>query len=101
MPSPVDKINGRSLMEINHRRCISCRKTAPKSEFWRIVRTHPDHTIALDQGMGRSAYLCPTPDCLKAAQKKERLSRVLKTPVPELIFQTLKERLPHHTIQSP
>jgi uncharacterized protein len=83
----------RSPMEINHRRCISCRKTAPKSEFWRIVRLHPAHTIVLDQGMGRSAYLCPTPDCLKAAKKKDRLSRVLKAPIPDQIYQTLHQRL--------
>jgi uncharacterized protein len=89
-------------METNHRRCISCRKTALKSEFWRIVRIYPDHAIALDQGMGRSAYLCPNADCLKAAQKKERLSRVLKAPVPQPIFQTLKERLSQNqSIQSP
>ena len=77
----------------NHRRCLSCRKAAPKSVFWRVVRVHPSRLIQLDQGMGRSAYLCPTAACLKAAQKKQRLARVLKTAVPESIYETLWQRL--------
>jgi predicted RNA-binding protein YlxR (DUF448 family) len=80
-------------MRPNYRRCTSCRQVAPKSEFWRIVRVHPDHRIQLDQGMGRSAYLCPQADCLKAAQKKNRLAKVLRAKVPEPIYQTLWERL--------
>lgn len=77
----------------NYRRCVSCRKVAPKPEFWRIIRLHPTHQVGLDHGMGRSAYLCPNSDCLHAAQKKNRLSRVLKATVPDAIFAELSERL--------
>jgi uncharacterized protein len=48
----------------------------------------------LDQGMGRSSYLCPTVDCLQAAQKKNRLGRSLKAFVPSEVYQTLWQRLP-------
>ncbi len=80
-------------MQPNYRRCISCRKVAPKAEFWRIVRLHPTRTLQLDQGMGRSAYLCPQESCLQVAQKKNRLGRSLKAEVPEPIYQTLWQRL--------
>lgn len=80
-------------MQPNHRRCISCRHVAPKSEFWRIVRVYPDHQIQLDQGMGRSAYLCPQEDCIKAAQKKNRLAKVLRAKVPDSLYQSLWDRL--------
>jgi uncharacterized protein len=80
-------------MEPNYRRCISCRKVALKPEFWRVVRLYPDRTIALDQGSGRSVYLCPTLSCLQAAQKKDRLSRALKASVPIELYQTLRQRL--------
>ncbi len=43
--------------------------------------------------MGRSAYLCPDASCLKSAQRKDRLGRALKTPVPEAIYQELWRRL--------
>jgi uncharacterized protein len=81
-------------MEPNYRRCVVCRKVAPKSHFWRIVRLHPSRTIELDQGMGRSAYLCPEKTCLQAAQKKDRLGRALKANVPDSIYQCLWQRLP-------
>ena len=80
-------------MEKNYRRCASCRRIAPKSEFWRIVRHHADRSIQLDQGMGRSAYLCPSEDCLRIAQKKNRLSRSLRSQVPPAIYDILWQRL--------
>ena len=88
-------------MEKNYRRCICCRKVGHKSEFWRIVRCHRDSVesdggnriIQLDEGMGRSAYLCPTEDCLKLAQKKKRIGRSLRTAIPDEIYQALEKRL--------
>lgn len=81
-------------MQPNYRRCLSCRKVAPKEEFWRVVRVHPSRTIQLDQGMGRSAYLCRQADCLQAAQKKNRLGRALKSAISSDIYETLWQRLP-------
>ncbi len=79
--------------EKNTRCCIACRRPGPKESFWRIVRQHPDKTIQLDQGMGRSAYLCPTAVCLKVAQKKRRISRTLRCAVNDDIYETLAARL--------
>lgn len=80
-------------MEPNHRRCVSCGQTGPRLQFWRVVRTHPTGAVQLDQGMGRSAYLCPTADCLKVAQKKRRFSRALKATVSPSLYDRLWERL--------
>lgn len=80
-------------MQPNYRRCLSCRKVAPKEAFWRIVRVYPSHQVQLEEGMGRSAYLCPQVSCLKAAQKKDRLGRSLKTSIPPTLYQTLWQRL--------
>lgn len=80
-------------MEPNYRRCISCRKTAPKTAFLRIVRLYPSQTLQLDRGMGRSAYLCPQESCLTTARKKNRLGRSLKTSVPNEFYDILWQRL--------
>jgi hypothetical protein len=80
-------------MEVNYRRCISCRKVAPKGEFWRVVRVYPSNSVQLGQGMGRSAYLCPSESCLKTAKHKNRLGRSLKAPVPQTIYEGLWQRL--------
>lgn len=77
----------------NHRRCVACRLLAPKEAFWRFVRVYPSHQVQLDQGMGRSAYLCPNADCLRVAQKKNRLGQALKTSVSQDIYQMLWQRL--------
>jgi uncharacterized protein len=80
-------------MKTNYRRCISCRKIGLKQEFWRIVRVFPSGQVQLDEGMGRSAYICPQTDCLSAAQKKNRLGRSLHASVPETLYQVLWQRL--------
>ena len=85
-------------MLTNHRRCLSCRRTAPKEEFWQVIRVYPDHQVQLDQGMGRSAYLCPQASCLTTAQKKNRLGRSLKAPVSDQIYQQLWQRLAERTV---
>ena len=77
----------------DYRRCLSCRKLAPKEHFWRIVRTYPSRNVQLDQGMGRSAYICPQASCLRAARQKNRLGRALRIPIPDELYQQLWERL--------
>ena len=80
-------------MPPNYRRCVSCRKLDHRSTFWRVVRLFPSHQLQLDQGMGRSVYLCQEATCLKLAQKKDRLGRSLKLAVPESFYQVLWQRL--------
>ncbi len=77
----------------NYRRCISCRQLIDRLLLWRVVRLYPQHLVQLDQGMGRSAYLCPQASCLATAQKKNRLGRALKASVPEDVYQQLHSRL--------
>ena len=86
-------------MKANYRCCISCRKKAHRREFWRIVRQFSSHEIVLDEGMGRSAYLCPSSECFKIAQKKNRLGRVLKAPVPQAVYDKLLQRLEQESIE--
>ena len=81
------------MTKTNYRRCVACRKLAPKQSFWRIVRVYPSQTVQLDQGMGRSAYLCPNQDCLTLAQRKKRIGRSLKKNISSEIYQQLALRL--------
>ncbi|RAM50821.1 YlxR family protein [Mastigocladus laminosus UU774] len=87
-------------MKPNYRRCISCRKVGLKNEFWRIVRVFPSGQVQLDEGMGRSAYICPNMSCLSTAQKKNRLGRSLHASVPETLYQTLWQHLAQSNLQN-
>jgi len=101
LKSPSSLLVSTLLMKPNYRRCISCRQMALKHKFWRIVRVYASKEVQLDQGMGRSAYICPQESCLQAAQKKNRLGRSLHTPIPEVLYQTLWQRLATQQTKQP
>lgn len=84
-------------MKPNYRRCISCRQVALKESFWRIVRVYPSRKVQLNQGMGRSAYVCRQVSCLENAKAKNRLGKALRTSIPEHIYQSLSELLDSQT----
>ena len=65
----------------------------PRSQLWRLVRQYDTHQVLLDKGMGRSAYLCRRLECLRAARRKQQLSRALKTAVPDSLWQLLEQQL--------
>ena len=74
------------------RRCVSCRVLLNRQQLWRIIRL-AEGGIGLDQGMGRSAYLCPNQVCLEEAKRRKRLQRALRCQVAETIVETLEQRL--------
>ena len=76
-------------MQPLYRRCVSCRRVDHRDMLLRIVRDHLTGNLQLNSGIGRSAYLCPKADCIRSAQKKNRLERSLKTSVPADIYQKL------------
>ncbi|NJN76171.1 MAG: YlxR family protein [Synechococcaceae cyanobacterium RL_1_2] len=76
-------------MKPNYRRCISCRSVGVKEQFHRIVREHATGELALQSGMGRSAYICRNKNCLEIALTKKRLNRALKAPIPDSLMKQL------------
>ena len=74
------------------RRCVSCRELLNRQQLWRIIRL-AEGGIGLDQGMCRSAYLCPNQVCLEEAKRRKRLQRALRCQVAETIVETLEQRL--------
>lgn len=77
----------------NYRRCISCRQVKPKQDFLRVVRTYPDGQIQINSGMGRSAYICPEPECLTIAKKQKKLSKALRTNIGNSIWEQLEQEI--------
>ena len=74
------------------RRCVACRQLLDRRQLWRVIRDHQDGVL-LDQGMGRSAYLCPKEECLEEARRRKRLQKALRCQVPDAVLTTLNERL--------
>jgi predicted RNA-binding protein YlxR (DUF448 family) len=66
---------------VPQRTCVGCRKTRPKREMVRIVRT-PDQEVKIDESgkaPGRGAYLCRERRCWERALSEKRLEYALKT----------------------
>ncbi len=74
---------------------MACRTVQEKAQLVRLVRT-PAGEIVVDltgKLSGRGAYLCPRPDCLRAAQKRKSLDRALKATIPAEVWSRLVPKL--------
>ena len=59
------------------------------------VAVSPDKKVYIDEtgkGQGRGCYVCRSEECVKAAVKSGRMTRSLKTEVPEEIYGALLEK---------
>lgn len=76
------------------RQCIGCGARRDKVELIRIVNNKNEILIDPRGNLpGRGAYLCPNPECLKKARKKNKLEQALKTDVSEEFYQELMEEI--------
>ena len=74
------------------RRCVTCRELLDRQLLWRVIRL-ADGGLALDGGMGRSAYLCPSQACLEEARRRRKLQKALRCQVADSIYAALEQRL--------
>ena len=77
------------------RQCLGCREQKAKTELLRVVRS-PEGSVSLDfrgKAPGRGAYICRSGECLKRAVRSRALERSLGAPVPEEVYERLREEL--------
>ena len=60
------------------RRCISCRETFDRKSLIKITNDHK-LGIMLNQGMGRSAYICKSKKCYTDSKLQKKLQKALKS----------------------
>jgi hypothetical protein len=73
---------------------VTCRQLLDRQQLWRVIRDHQEGVV-LDEGMGRSAYLCPNEACLEEALRRKRLQKALRCQVPNSVVEVLQKRLNH------
>ena len=81
--------------KIPQRQCMGCRERKAKREMIRVVRG-TDGTVNLDFGgkaNGRGAYICPSLECLKKAQRSKALERSLEVPIPDEVYARLLKEM--------
>ena len=60
------------------RKCISCKTTFDRKSLLKITNDHK-LGIMLNQGMGRSAYICKSEKCYKDSKLQKKLQKALKS----------------------
>ena len=59
------------------RRCISCRENFDRKNLFKITKHH-NLGILINQGNGRSAYLCKEEKCLRDSKIQKKLQKALR-----------------------
>ena len=75
------------------RQCVGCGEMKEKKQLIRVLRGE-DGSFSLDatgRKNGRGAYICREASCLESACKKKGLERSFKTPIPEAVYNSLRE----------
>ena len=64
------------------RKCVGCGQLKDSKELIKITKNFLTGKVEINENskiFGRSAYLCYNNECIKLAQKKNKLNKVLKT----------------------
>jgi hypothetical protein len=77
------------------RRCAGCWQVKDRKDLIKITADYAKLRVIVNPDnltFGRSVYLCYNDSCIEAAFKKNKLCKILKTPIPkELKGQLLNE----------
>lgn len=92
--------------KIPMRRCNGCNEMFPKKDLVRVVKapdTKDEEGNIIEKGqvsldltskkLGRGAYVCKNPQCLKKARKTGRIERSLSTAIPSEIYDQMEREL--------
>jgi uncharacterized protein len=81
--------------KIPMRTCVGCGEQKTKKELIRVVKSNEDQFFIdfVGKANGRGAYLCPDPECLKKAEKRDALSRSLGTRIDKAVYAELERQL--------
>ncbi len=84
------------MKHIPQRMCVACRKMRPQNELIRFVRDNETGEVMPDpekKRFGRGAYICKCAECVKLAEKKNRLAQHFKCAVSEETYKAILDRL--------
>ena len=84
-----------AISKIPMRMCAACRKSMPKNQLLRIIRT-PNGEVILAQNPkqnGRGVYICKNKECLAIAKKRNALGKSLDCEISHELYDKISEVL--------
>ena len=82
------------------RKCISCSTTFDRDNLFKITNDHK-LGIMLNQGMGRSAYICKSKKCFTDSKIKKKLQKSLKSILNPDFFEIFEKEIANFKELSP
>ena len=77
------------------RKCISCRTTFDRRNLLKITNDHK-LGIMLNQGMGRSAYICKSKKCYSDSKLHKKLQKALKSVLNSEFFDIFEREISNY-----
>ena len=77
------------------RKCISCRTTFDRNNLLKITNDHK-LGIMLNEGMGRSAYICKSKKCYTDSKLKKKLQKALRTVIKSDFFDFFEREIANY-----
>ena len=74
------------------RKCISCKEIYDRKNLLKITKDHK-LGIILNNGMGRSAYICKSKECYTDSKVKKKLQKALKSNLNHEFFEIFKKEI--------
>ena len=75
--------------------CISCRQTFDRANLLKITKDS-ERGVTINNGFGRSAYICKSKNCYTDSKLKKKLQKALKTACDEKFFDLFKKKITNY-----
>lgn len=75
------------------RTCVACRRKGASESLIRLNAVNGDLLVAGRTSLGRSAYVCPSDECIRKGVVGTRLSRAFRTSVTESQAEEMRKKL--------
>ena len=77
------------------RMCISCRKTYDRNNLLKVTNDQK-LGIMINNGIGRSAYICKSKDCYTNSKMRKKLQKALKTVFEPSFFDIFEKEIANY-----
>ena len=77
------------------RKCISCRETYDRNNLLKVTNDQK-LGIMINNGIGRSAYICKSKECYTNSKIKKKLQNALKTSLEADFFDIFKKEIANY-----
>ena len=77
------------------RRCISCKEIYNRDNLLKITKDH-NLGVIINDGMGRSAYICKSERCTQDSKIKKKLQRALRSKIDENFLEIIEVEIKNY-----